>query len=102
MAKIAKSDFNHPQWYIQVTKNSNIIFFNFHFAHLVLPLALGALQPEDQLLGGLGLLPQDRLGLTSESLLLAVISDILTSHDLLVIRFISDSPPPSLSLLGLG
>ena len=56
-----------------MTKNSNIIFFNFHFAHLVLPLALGALQPEDQLLGGLGLLPQDWLGLPTKSLLFAVI-----------------------------
>ena len=82
MAKIAKSDFNHPQWYIQVTKNSNIIFFNFHFAHLVLPLALGALQPEDQLLGGLGLLPQDGLGLTSESLLLAVVPGMVIRIDL--------------------
>ena len=42
-------------------------------SHLVLPLALGALQPEHQLLGGLGLLPQDGLGLTSKSLLLAVV-----------------------------
>merc|ERR1719378_549603 len=40
---------------------------------LVLPLALSALQPQDQLLGGLGLLPQDGLGLTSEPLLLAVV-----------------------------
>ncbi len=29
--------------------------------------------PEDQLLGGLGLLPQDRLGLTAEALLLAIV-----------------------------
>ena len=42
-------------------------------SHLVLPLALSALQPQDQLLGGLGLLPQDGLGLTSESLLLTVV-----------------------------
>ena len=41
--------------------------------HLVLPLALCALQPQHQLLGGLGLLPQDGLGLTSESLLLAIV-----------------------------
>merc|ERR1712228_434094 len=40
---------------------------------LVLPLALGALQPQHQLLGGLGLLPQDGLGLTTESLLLAIV-----------------------------
>jgi hypothetical protein len=29
--------------------------------------------PEDQLLGGLGLLPQDRFGLTAEALLLAIV-----------------------------
>merc|ERR1712186_134040 len=40
---------------------------------LVLPLALSALQPEHQLLGGLGLLPQDGLGLASEALLLTVV-----------------------------
>ena len=41
--------------------------------YLVLPLALCALELEDQLLGGLGLLPQDGLGLASEALLLAVV-----------------------------
>ena len=41
--------------------------------NLVLPLADGALQLEHQLLGGLGLLPQDGLGLASEALLLAVV-----------------------------
>ena len=41
--------------------------------NLVLPLADGALHPEHQLLGGLSLLSQDRLGLTSESLLLAIV-----------------------------
>ena len=41
--------------------------------HLVLPLADGALHPEHQLLGGLRLLPQDGLGLTSKALLLAVV-----------------------------
>ena len=41
--------------------------------HLVLPLAHRALHPEHQLLGGLSLLPQDRLGLTSKTLLLAVV-----------------------------
>merc|ERR1719471_31770 len=51
---------------------------------LVLPLALSALQPQDQLLGGLGLLSQDGLGLTSESLLLTVV------------------PAPALGLLRLG
>ena len=43
---------------------------------LVLPLALSALQPQDQLLGGLGLLPQDGLGLTTESLLLAIVPEL--------------------------
>ena len=41
--------------------------------HLVLPLARGALKPQHQLLGGLGLLPQDGLGLASEALLLTVV-----------------------------
>ena len=41
--------------------------------HLVLPLAGGALHPEHQFLGGLGLLPQNRLGLTTETLLLPVV-----------------------------
>ena len=59
-----------------MTKNSNItLTAAFLFTHLVLPLALGALQPEDQLLGGLGLFSQNRFGLTSKSLLLSVISD---------------------------
>ena len=44
-----------------------------HNANLVLPLADGALQLEHQLLGGLGLLPQDGLGLTTETLLLTVV-----------------------------
>ena len=61
-----------------MTKNSNITLTAAdNVAHLVLPLALGALQPEDQLLGGLGLLPQDGLGLTSESLLLAVVPGMM-------------------------
>ena len=42
-------------------------------AHLVLPLADRALHPEHQLLGGLRLLPQDGLGLTSKALLLAIV-----------------------------
>ena len=42
-------------------------------AHLVLPLADRALHPEHQLLGGLSLLPQNRLGLTSKTLLLAIV-----------------------------
>ena len=44
--------------------------------YLVFPLALSTLQLEDQLLGGLGLLSQDGFGLTSESLLFTVISEI--------------------------
>ena len=66
-----------------MTKNSNITLTAAnHVAHLVLPLALGALQPEDQLLGGLGLLPQDGLGLTSESLLLAVVPGIVENANI--------------------
>ena len=50
------------------------IFVNFTLErHLVLPLADGALHPEHQLLGGLRLLPQDGLGLTSKALLLAIV-----------------------------
>ena len=41
--------------------------------YLVLPLALGALQPQHQLLGSLGFLSQDGLGLTSETLLFTVV-----------------------------
>ena len=51
---------------------------------LVLPLACRALEPQDQLLGGLCLLPQDGLGLTSETLLLTIV------------------PTPTLGLLGLS
>merc|ERR1719442_40887 len=52
--------------------------------NLMFPLASGALDPKDQLLGGLGLLPQDGLRLTTEPLLLTVV------------------PPSALSLLGLS
>ena len=71
---LRESDLNHPQS-IQVTKNeTSLSLYQFsQLAHLVLPLALGALQPEHQLLGGLGLLPQDGLGLASEALLLTVV-----------------------------
>ena len=41
--------------------------------HLVLPFAHRALHPQHQLLGGLGLLPQDWLRLTSKALLLAIV-----------------------------
>ena len=44
--------------------------------HLVLPLALGALNLEDQLLGGLSLTPQDGLGLTSKSSLLSIVPEV--------------------------
>ena len=71
---LRESDLNHPQS-IQVTKNeTSLSLYQFsQLTHLVLPLALGALQPEHQLLGGLGLLPQDGLGLASEALLLTVV-----------------------------
>jgi len=39
----------------------------------VFPLAGGALDPEHQLLGGLGLLPQDGFGLATKALLFPVI-----------------------------
>merc|ERR1719266_937435 len=42
--------------------------------NLVLPVAGNALQPEHQLLSGLSLTPQDRLGLTTETLLLTIVS----------------------------
>ena len=44
---------------------------------LVLPLADGALHPQHQLLRRLGLLPQNRLRLTTEALLLAIIPGII-------------------------
>jgi len=50
----------------------------------MLPLALRALNPQNQLLGGLGLPPEDRFGLSSEPLLLPVV------------------PSPTLSLLTLS
>jgi len=44
--------------------------------HLVLALAISALQSEDDLLGGLGLLSEDGLGLSTVSLLLAVVTTL--------------------------
>jgi len=44
--------------------------------NLILSLAVGALQPEDDLLGGLGLLSEDGLGLSTVSLLLAVVTTL--------------------------
>merc|ERR1719432_627670 len=49
-------------------------------SNLVLPLALGALNLEDQLLGGLGLTPQDGLGLTSKSSLLSIVPPSTLGH----------------------
>ena len=50
----------------------------------MLPLALRALNPQNQLLGGLGLTPEDGLGLTSETLLLTIvpIQGIIDKNDL--------------------
>ena len=58
--------------------------FDIKWTYLVLPLADGALHLEDQLLRGLRLLPQNRLRLTPEPLLLTII------------------PPPSLGGLRLS
>ena len=55
--------------------------------HLVLPLALGALQLEDELLGGLRLLPQNGLGLTSEALLLTVVSERIRTSSRAIFYF---------------
>ena len=41
---------------------------------LLLSHALQALETRDQLLGGFGLLPEDELGLTLETLLLSVVT----------------------------
>ena len=71
-------------------------------SHLVLPLALSALQPQDQLLGGLGLLPQDGLGLTSESLLLAVVPEQIDIRINNVVLASNNLPTTTLGLLGLG
>merc|ERR1719432_74434 len=49
-------------------------------SNLVLPLALGALNLEDQLLGGLSLTPQDGLGLTSKSSLLSIVPPSTLGH----------------------
>ena len=71
--------------------------------YLVLPLALGALQLEDELLGGLRLLPQNGLGLTSEALLLTVVSErIRTKFQSNILFSIQPLPPPTLGLLGLS
>lgn len=46
---------------------------------LLLGLALRALQTQDNLLGGLGLFTEDRLGLTTETLLLSVVTTLTLS-----------------------
>lgn len=46
---------------------------------LLLGLALRALQTQDNLLGGLGLFAEDRLGLTTETLLLSVVTTLTLS-----------------------
>ena len=61
--KPIETEFKRPNFTVQTVMNN----------YLVLPLALRALQPQHKLLGGLGLLSQDGLGLTSEALLFAVV-----------------------------
>ena len=57
-----------------LTLKSNSVRVNERFhKYLVLPFTSRALNPEDKFLSGLGFLPQDRLGLSSKPLLLAVI-----------------------------
>ena len=46
-----------------------------------LALALGALELEDDLLGGLGLLAEDGLGLSTETGLFAVVTSLTLGHD---------------------
>ena len=48
--------------------------------NLLTPLALSALETQHQLLGRLGLLPQDGLGLTSETLLLTIVTSTTLSE----------------------
>ena len=48
---------------------------------LGLGLALDALQPQDDLLGGLGLLVEDGLGLTTVTGLLAVVTSLSLSEE---------------------
>jgi len=70
---------------------------------LSLAICNGALQSEDDLFGGLGLLSEDGLGLTSVSLLLAVVTTFALSLQrvlaLLVLRHFVDRV---LSALGRG
>ena len=83
------------------------IFVNFTLEHhLVLPLADGALHPEHQLLGGLRLLPQDGLGLTSKALLLAIVPVMFILEEYLQTKTnvfeMENAPPSALGLLGLS
>ena len=57
---------------LTVKANSVRVNERFH-KYLVLPFTSRALNPEDKFLSSLGFLPQDRLGLSSKPLLLAVI-----------------------------
>merc|ERR1712221_46738 len=56
--------------------------------NLILSLAVDALQPEDDLFGGLGLLSEDGLGLSTVSLLLAVVTPFALSLERILAFFI--------------
>merc|ERR1719445_1243245 len=71
--------------------------------HLVLALAISALQTEDDLLGGLGLLSEDGLGLTSVSLLLAIVTPLaLGLERVLAFLVLRDLVQGVFSALGSG
>jgi len=71
--------------------------------HLVLALAISALQTEDDLLGGLGLLSEDGLGLTSVSLLLAIVTPLaLGLERILAFLVLRDLVQGVFSALGSG
>merc|ERR1719266_2700661 len=80
--KAGRLELNHLS--LPLLLSSQLKVFGSLDGMLVLPFALGALEPQHQLLGGLGLLPQDGLGLTTETLLFTVV------------------PSPSLGLLRLS
>jgi len=68
---------------------------------LVLSLAISAFQPEHNLLGGLGLLPEDGFGLTTISFLLAVVSPLaLSSKGVFALLVLGDLVKRVLSALG--
>merc|ERR1719309_1703360 len=56
--------------------SSELKMFASFDSDLVLALAVGAFEPKDDLLRGLGLLSEDGLGLTSVSLLLAIVTTL--------------------------